>query len=494
MKRILILTGCLILFVLPSCAVSSGYRTVSRQRTDKVKGYEEAVAALNNAQVKQIIEEFDLSKSERKRFDAIYSEYRRALERGLKELPTDAELRLADKNGQLRFLKDKLSNFATVAEIKRAYVDRFSEVLNADQIRALYNAESATSQKIKEKVAVNSFSSPKAKQLVGSGRLVSREVTGIRNDYTGLQTSYGVEVALGSGPETVVTADDNVIDYVRVEQQGGTVKIYLHAGSVSNCTVKVALPFSARLREVTACIASRITGTQTIGGVSDVRIAATAGSAVFLPVRTTGSCELQLTSSSRYRGEIEAGTCRLSLTSGAIAEAPIRSTGTCDVACTSSARLESSVSTSGKCRMQLTSGSRATGGIDAADLELNISSSARYEGDLQLKNKATVNSTSGAKINATLTAQALQFVGTSSSSAQFTGGRVDEATAEISSGSFLGAEHLVVRNLSVRATSGSRADVFCSGLLKVESGSGSKISYGGDCRVEYGAQSGIRKR
>lgn len=465
--------------------------TLVQQWTDTVRSYEEAVAALNEAQVARMIEEFGLTKAQRRKFNAIYTDYRRALERGLKELPRAEELRRASERGQLQYLKDKLDNFATVAEIKRAYVDRFAEVLSPDEIRRLYNAESLTSSRLKEAAATRR----RADRLVGSGRLTSRTCDDVRSDYTSLQASRGVEVTLGPGPHTVITADDNVIDYVRLDRQGPVLKIYINAGSVSNCTVRVTIPCSPQLNEVSATTAASIASCvdYTLGGSSDVRLSASSAGSISLPVTTPGSCTLQLSASSRYEGRIEAGTCSVNLSSASSASGSILCSGNCTVQASGASNLKAHLRAE-YADIQLFSASSMQGNLSAVNCRLELSGSSRCTGAVELAEKAALRITSASRLNAPLTASSLHLVISSSSRAQITRGKVDHAAAEITSGSRLDASGLVVRQFQVTASSGSRADVYCTGLLKASCYSGSSITYDGDCRVEYNPPQGIRRR
>jgi Putative auto-transporter adhesin, head GIN domain len=76
--------------------------------------------------------------------------------------------------------------------------------------------------------------------LRGSGKIISQK----RNvgNFKGLSaaTSIDVDVIIGSNYEVTVEADDNVIDYVKTEVVGGTLKVrYAENTSLRNATVTV---------------------------------------------------------------------------------------------------------------------------------------------------------------------------------------------------------------------------------------------------------------
>ena len=108
---------------------------------------------LNAAAREEVVRLLNLSARQRKVFDPIYASYREALERAVRSVSDPVT---ADDARQRTVLKERLSNIAAVAQVKRDYVDRFAEVLTAEQIRQLYN--------VRERP-------PRLAGLGGSGRL-----------------------------------------------------------------------------------------------------------------------------------------------------------------------------------------------------------------------------------------------------------------------------------------------------------------------------------
>ena len=171
---------------------------------------------LNAAAREEVVRLLNLSARQRKVFDPIYASYREALERAVRSVSDPVT---ADDARQRTVLKERLSNIAAVAQVKRDYVDRFAEVLTAEQIRQLYNAEGQIGTSIKRAAGERRTEMPRV--LSGSGRRVSQD-WGAAGDYTAIETGAFFHVTVSPTARTItVTADDNVIDYLKLDRTGG---------------------------------------------------------------------------------------------------------------------------------------------------------------------------------------------------------------------------------------------------------------------------------
>lgn len=119
-------------------------------RSEAVARESQSLEELNDAAREEVIRELKLSARQRREFEPLYKAYREALGRAVREVPDPA---VSDEEAQRTALKRRLENIASVAEVKRDYVDRFAEVLTAEQIRRLYNAEGQIGTNIKRAAA-----------------------------------------------------------------------------------------------------------------------------------------------------------------------------------------------------------------------------------------------------------------------------------------------------------------------------------------------------
>lgn len=177
----------------------------------------QSIEELNKAAREQVVRELGLTSRQRKEFEPLYKAYREALDKAVNT--PDAG---TDEAAQRQGLKTKLSNIAATAQVKRDYVDKFAAVLTAEQIRRLYNTEGEIGTNIK-RAAVDRRRNQNTR-LKGSGRMVTQD-WGKAGDYTGISAAAFFDVTVSPTARTIsVTADDNVIDYLVLERDGGTLK------------------------------------------------------------------------------------------------------------------------------------------------------------------------------------------------------------------------------------------------------------------------------
>ncbi|MHB1132215.1 MAG: head GIN domain-containing protein [Chloroflexota bacterium] len=81
-------------------------------------------------------------------------------------------------------------------------------------------------------------------RVVGSGKVVAKDFP--LADFSALEAANGfrVEVRRADGFAVRVSADDNILDYLRVEKQGDTLRLGLRNGNYNNITLRaeVSLP------------------------------------------------------------------------------------------------------------------------------------------------------------------------------------------------------------------------------------------------------------
>ena len=207
--------------------------TEARQAIDAAERIDlanQSLEELNKAAREQIVRELGLSTRQRREFEPIYKAYREALD---KAVDARAGASGADEATQKNSLKAKLSNIAATAQVKRDYVDKFAAVLTAEQIRRLYNTEGEIGTNIK-RAAFDRSSRTRSGRLKGSGRMVTQD-WGKAGDYTGISAAAFFDITVSPAAKTIsVTADDNVIDYLVLERDGGKLKFRVNANSTEN--------------------------------------------------------------------------------------------------------------------------------------------------------------------------------------------------------------------------------------------------------------------
>ena len=215
----------------------------------------QSLEELHAAAREQVVRELKLTREQRKRFDPLYDAYRRALAEAVKAVkaePTDAAT--GDEATQRRRLKDKLENIAATAEVKRDYVDRFAEVLTAEQIRRLYNTEGQIATSIKRATG-GKHSSREVVRIKGKGLRATQE-WGAAGEYTGIVAPSYFRITVSPSARTItVTADQRLIDYLSLERTDGVLRFRRNAeirAEGADIAVDVTVPASKALRSLTA--------------------------------------------------------------------------------------------------------------------------------------------------------------------------------------------------------------------------------------------------
>lgn len=260
--------------------------------------------------------ELGLTSRQRKEFEPLYKAYREALDKAVNT--PDAG---TDEAAQRQGLKTKLSNIAATAQVKRDYVDKFAAVLTAEQIRRLYNTEGEIGTNIK-RAAVDRRRNQNTR-LKGSGRMVTQD-WGKAGDYTGISAAAFFDVTVSPTARTIsVTADDNVIDYLVLERDGGTLKFRVNANNTENISVSVVVPASAALRQISAGSYGKVTCKLPLKGPS-VAVSVSSYGSVIADIDTPGTAQLNVSSYGKFSGSVRCNDCELRVSSYGSAQAPRR--------------------------------------------------------------------------------------------------------------------------------------------------------------------------
>lgn len=477
-----------------------------RRLAEQLSDYASAAEAIEQARQDQVLGQFDLSPAQRRQLESIYKEYREALAKSAAAGPEPTDTREMGDTELLRYLKKKLSAIAAAAEVKRAYVDRFAVLLTAEQIRALYNTEGQLAARLRDaaaptggvsvvtsgasgKVSKNGKNARRANKLVGSGRLVSQQRPDV-GSYSGIDARQGIRVRLSAAARGItVTADDNVIDYLRIQKQGGTVRIFVDAENLQHFHAEVVMPQSSDLSSVAASSAASVTCDDPLRSRT-VDLTANSAAAISANVGSN-ACRIAVSSSGVIAGDIRADNCSAQISSAASLSGNIicKEGFTCNVS--SSAQFNGNV-TAGNASFVLSSGSRTDARLKIVGLcAIEASSSSSYDGSVAARSlKATASS--GARIEGSLEADMLAATGSSSAQIAFRG-TAQKGTVGLSSGARFIAPDLRVADYTVTASSSSRADVYCTGTLHTHISSGARLTYDGPCTMVNETPS-IRRR
>lgn len=470
----------------------AGGRTVVRTFTctdDFAAGGGQSLDDLNAAAREEVVRELRLTKKQRKEFEPIYKAYRKALDKAV-----DASAATANPVGEAerqQVLKAKLDNIAATAQVKRDYVDRFAQVLTAEQIRILYNTEGRIGSSIKRATG-RGADAGRVTRLRGSGRKVTQD-WGAPGAYDAIAAATFFEITVSPAVSTIrVTADDNVIDHLSMERDGGKLSFRLDARETQNVTVSIVVPASPALRTVSAASYGKVICKTPLKGNS-VHIDIASYGRVEAAVETPGTAHIGVSSYGKFAGSIRCGACDLDISSYGSVQSPVVCRGRCEIRVGSYAKYADTVEAS-DLTLSLHSGAGFSGDLTAGALSLSVSSYADFAGTIH-SDRTKILVSSGGTVSGTFAGNELEAsVGSYGKMLLRGSATVRSASVAVSSGGSFQAPELRVGDYSITASGYSKADVWCSGNLKINASSTADIAYGGPCNVESQTGNIRRKR
>lgn len=437
---------------------------------------------LNAAAREEVARRLNLSARQRKVFDPIYTSYREALECAVHNVPDPVA---ADDALQRSVLKERLSNIAAVARVKRDYVDRFAEVLTAEQIRQLYNAEGQIGTSIKRAAGERRMEMPRV--LSGSGRSVSQD-WGAAGDYTAIETGAFFHVTVSSTARTItVTADDNVIDFLRLDRSGGRLAFSLLPRSgrtrrIENLSISVVIPVSASLREISVGSYAGFESPTPLR-VKDLSVSVSSYGIVKTDIVDSGDLRLQVSSYGRFAGKVESAGAQLTVASYGTFEGPLSCVGTAAVSVGSYGTFSGDIRAA-RADLSVSSGGKFSGALRADAASVGVSSYARFSGPIDAAELKASVSSSGV-LQSAFAGRRCEASVSSYGKLVFTGSaEVEEVSVQLSPQSSFSAPDLRVKRYDIRASNYSKADVWCSESLWVDAATTSQVTYDGPCRLE----------
>ena len=388
-----------------------------------------------------------------------------------------------DEAAQRQGLKTKLSNIAATAQVKRDYVDKFAAVLTAEQIRRLYNTEGEIGTNIK-RAAFDRSSRTRSGRLKGSGRMVTQD-WGKAGDYTGISAAAFFDITVSPAAKTIsVTADDNVIDYLVLERDGGKLKFRVNANSTENISVSVTVPASASLREISAGSYGKVNCKMPLKGPS-VSVSVSSYGSVSADIDTPGAAKLDVSSYGKFAGSVRCSDGELRISSYGSAQAPVECRNSCKLTVGSYAKFSNDIKAS-DLTVEVSSGASVGSTLTADALTMRIDSYAKFSGAVTVNSRqAKLTVSSGGSFNGTFSGNSLEAEVGSYGKINLKGSaQVASAAVRVSSGAVFSAPELRVADYDLTVSNYAKADVWCSGTLRINASTAARITYDGPCRVE----------
>ncbi|MEG2370935.1 MAG: DUF2807 domain-containing protein [Alistipes sp.] len=498
MKKIILIVLLSLAFCLQnlravSMQVVPNYEEIAQQSLpdqQKLAAQLTTVEALVLAQQAQVEEALKLTKKQRAAFEHIYKDYRKNLDQRIDKSLDGMNIMEMDNTRLLQYLKTKLANISAVAEVKQQYVDRFATVLTAEQIRSMYNTEGQTSRQIKQAATAKASAyyrngiyisgNRRTKKLEGSGNLVSRNLGQVGN-YSAFVVGYGIAITLSDTATAVtLTADDNVIDYVSMQEVGGQLSFKVNADNLSNLHISAVVPCSNNLSSIRASSASSVQCNTLIKG-SVVELSASSGASIAASATASTHLKLRTSSAGSVSGQFATEDCTATLSSGGQINGNVRCSGKCSLS--SSSRFRGDISAQ-NATIAASSGGAVYGALTVVDaLTLSASSSGRITGPFTTKT-CSLETSSGGLIKGDFKADCFNATASSSSKIVLSGSsKALSGKVGLSSGAVFMASDIQVADYQIDASSSSRADVYCTGKLITTVGSGGQVTYDGNCSI-----------
>lgn len=453
-------------------------------------GAVQTVEEINAAALERVVRELELTSAQRKRFEPLYKAYRQALADAVVPAGEDAQ------DDQAQQLKRRLDNISAAAQVKREYVDRFAAVLTPEQIRRLYNAEGEIGSRIKRASAARTAD---VLTLKGAGRQVTQDY-GPAGDYTAIEAANFFSVTVSPTARTIeVTADEQLIDYLEIDRSGGVLRFRFAARQIDykkfsgSAGARIVVPASASLNRLKAASYGSIVCQAPLRAESMTVEIASYGR-VEADIAARGRVTLSVSSYGKFSGAVECGEYDLKLSSYGSLKGDLVCAGRADASVGSYARLAGGLR-SGSLALSVSSGGSVQGEIRVAQqADVDVASYAKYGGEIHAPQLRIDVASSGSVSGAFVGERVQASVGSYGKCTLKGAAKVCSAVVSVASGGSFSAQELQVADYVLTVANDSRADVWCSGTLKVDAARSARVSYDGPCRVENRPDNVRRRR
>lgn len=239
----------------------------------------------------------------------------------------------------------------------------------------------AASRRPAKSISRNSYT-----MIRGSEHIVTR--TKEAPAFHAIHASRAVGVVIGDTDKIVIEANDNVMDYVEVEVENGTLRIGIDDNvNVRNMNVTVRIPNNGEIRAIEASSAAEIR-TESALKASDMNIRLSSAASLDAALKSD-RCTILLSSGTEMKAAADFGQCNIALSSGS----ELRLSGNTDsmvAKISSGAELNAFGMTARACEIGLASGAEAE--VNCSEkLTALVSSGAslEYKGDCEVNRKVS---------------------------------------------------------------------------------------------------------
>jgi len=145
------------------------------------------------------------------------------------------------------------------------------------------------------------------KRITGSGNIIKKKIK-LSGEYSTIYVSRGVNVIMEnrSNDKVIISADDNVMEYVVCKVEGGklTATIDSKINSISNVNVKIYLPKSDKIDKISTSSAGEVHIYPTIKS-SSLAIESSSGSKVEITTAEVGKLAINVSSAGWIKGSFK---------------------------------------------------------------------------------------------------------------------------------------------------------------------------------------------
>ena len=249
--------------------------------------------------------------------------------------------------------------------------------------------------------------------LNGNGKIITR--TQSIAAYDGIKASRAIRVVVDdrTDGDAIIKADDNVMQYVVVENDGGTLRVGFdkRVNGVSNINVEVHVPYCARLNSLDASSAAKI---EVRTPIKNDKLSVDASSAAhinFVKADVT-RCEIEVSSAATVTGAVKTDDCSIDTSSASKAEVAMLAV---------------------TCAVETSSASKVTLSGEAGAISLDASSASKIDAGSLTAINASADVSSGANITVN-SSDKLDARASSGGSIRYKGSSTLSSTSKASSG------------------------------------------------------------
>ena len=232
------------------------------------------------------------------------------------------------------------------------------------------------------------------KGLKGSGNIVTRTIEAPAFDRIDAARAVKVVITDKTSGKITIAADDNVMDYVVVEANGGrlTATIDKSINNLSNADVTVTVPANGSIRALDASSAAKISSDVVLNAD---KFAMDASSAAKIDVSVKAqSCAVAASSASKINASVEAVSCSVEASSAS--KITLKgSAAKCTADLSSASKLSAGDFVAAECSVNTSSAAKAVVNCtERLHADASSGSSIRYSGDC----RTSINKSSGGSV------------------------------------------------------------------------------------------------